>query len=183
MKTFKILTTVSASMLIFLLNTACKEDEDLKPLEKATSEVDYVSIDAILVADAYMPTNTPTTYLLCGNSAKCNIAGASPSMRISGQISPVSKSGEFSIKNGRLIICNEPTGCTLLTHFEGAGVANESGFKLNSMVEVDSGIGIFKAESGMLQLIVKGEKIPGMIDKMQYSITVYGNLNQPADIE
>lgn len=181
MKTPQILKYAFVLILLVVLFPACVDPEFGKAVQNTDKETDYIAFQSKFVGDAIRPTNNETAYQLCGNSATCNIAGVSPSMRICGLISNVGSSGEFKITEGELSICNESTNCKLLGYFEGTGGVTESGFKFFSEVTVNYGVGGFRADSGKLQLVIKGERIPEMLDKLNYQMMVYGTIEHEVE--
>jgi len=58
--------------------------------------------------------------------------------------------------------------------FKGNGFNSSTGFKIYGIVDIDSGTGIFEANSGVLRVVISGHINPENKDSMNYSILIGG---------
>jgi len=168
--------TTNATLFILLLGVAlfiaCSDDTE--PL--VVQEIESMLLQAEVTSDFINP-HVGQSFNICGNSTDCNLVNTAPSIKLSGRISEVDDSGEFSVSDGVLYLCVQSTGCNLIGYYTGNGLEDDFGVRLSALVYVDHGVGEFKADGGQLQLTMIGERLANNDNEMKFNIEVNGHLS------
>lgn len=167
--------TTKTTLFILLLGVAlfmtCSDPDPI-----GHQEIESMVLQAEVTSDFINP-HIGESFHICGNSTDCNLSNTAPSIKLSGVISEVDDSGEFSVSDGVLYLCVQPTGCNLIGYYTGNGLEDDFGVRLSALVNVDHGVGQFKSDGGQLQLTMIGERLANDDNEMKFSIEVNGYIS------
>lgn len=165
MKTVKkVLLSLVALSLVF----ACNQDNPIPSTPPAKLHLEAEVIDEGFDSQNFLR-------LEVTEASNCNV-GESVIVTVFGILDTESPGDEIDLPYGEIEFLNRESGCYLIGKFHGKVIAETDRLTLDAIVQIDYGIGVFKADGGELRLNVTGVRIQG--DQMRYEILIDGYLKR-----